>query len=166
MDMPDSPQLHDEILIPTLFTRHRRQLRALLLDDEPWFVLNDLARLINRVPLDERAPRNLDPDQLQPALGARQQGASTSASCWSATVASTALLIFYYHPENGGIRRWISREVIPRLREERHPNTLRPYRDVLHWQERPLEVLHWQGRTWLDASECHRLLQRPARVIG
>lgn len=35
MDMPDSPRHDDEILIPSLFTRHRRQLRALLLDDEP-----------------------------------------------------------------------------------------------------------------------------------
>jgi len=165
MDMPDSPQLHDEILIPTLFTRHRRQLRALLLDDEPWFVLNDLARLINRVPLDERAPRNLDPDQLQPAW-VRDSRGEYQRELLVSDCGVYALLIFYYHPENGSIRRWISREVIPRLREERHPNALRPYRDVLHWQERPLEVLHWQGRTWLDASECHRLLQRPARVIG
>ena len=39
--MPDSlhPQPDQEILIPTLFPRHKRLLRAVLLEDQPWFVV-------------------------------------------------------------------------------------------------------------------------------
>lgn len=163
--MPDSPRHDDEILIPSLFTRHRRQLRALLLDDEPWFVLNDLARLINRVPLDERAPRNLDPDQLQPAW-VRDSRGEYRRELLVSDCGVYALLIFYYHPENSGIRRWISREVIPRLREAQRPDALRPYRDVVQWQACPLEVLRWQGKAWVHLGDCPVLPQARPRVIG
>jgi hypothetical protein len=45
-----------------IFIRHQRQLRALMLDSQAWFCLQDTARLMGR-PLDERATLKLDPDQ-------------------------------------------------------------------------------------------------------
>ncbi|WP_236214098.1 hypothetical protein [Metapseudomonas otitidis] len=51
-----------ECYIPTVFHRHHRALRALLIDDQVWFVAQDLGPLTNHR-FDERLSRKLDPDQ-------------------------------------------------------------------------------------------------------
>ncbi|WP_280325306.1 BRO family protein [Pseudomonas sp. BN102] len=169
--MPDFPQFHPypqpdaEVLIPALFTRHRRQLRALLLDGEPWFAVSDLARLMNHAPLNERAQRNLDEDQLQAAWLRNSHGEFQRELLISES-GVYAVLILYYHPENRCIRQWITQHVIPRLREEERFDAQHPYREVIQWQERDIEVLHWQGKAWLPLDDCPRLLQRPPHVIG
>lgn len=65
---PAIPALAGEILIPQIFIRHRRQLRALLLEQQCWFSATDLGRLIGQPHLDERATRTLDADQLLDAV--------------------------------------------------------------------------------------------------
>ncbi|MGQ7818246.1 BRO-N domain-containing protein [Metapseudomonas furukawaii] len=169
--MPKSPQLNPtppadaEVLLPSLFIRHKRQLRAVLLEAEPWFPASDLFRLIHHPLLSERVRRNLDDDQWQRAWMRNSNGEFEEEFLISESGAY-AVLMFYFHPENRAIRRWITQQVIPRLRDEGRLKGQRPRRDVIPWREHELEVLHWQGRTWLDVSECHRLLQRPERVIG
>lgn len=54
----------DAYLVPHVFNRHKLQLHALLLQNQPWFSARDLGRLL-RLYLDERAVRKLDPDQRQ-----------------------------------------------------------------------------------------------------
>src|SRR5207253_5758853 len=49
-------------LIPHVFTRHKLNLHALLLENQAWFSARDLGRLL-RLFLDERALRKLDSDQ-------------------------------------------------------------------------------------------------------
>ncbi|WP_425327571.1 BRO-N domain-containing protein [Pseudomonas nitroreducens] len=167
--MPDLPAFEPaisadaEVLIPSLFTRHKRQLRALLLDDEPWFALGDLARLINHVLVPERVQRNLDEDPLQRVWMRNSHGGFDQEHLVSES-GLYAVLIFYYHPENRSLRQWINRQVIPRLREQ--DGALRPLRETLHWNERELDVLHWQGVTWLNLGDLPALAQRPPRVIG
>ncbi|MDH4555171.1 phage antirepressor, partial [Pseudomonas sp. BN417] len=134
MDMPDFPQFHPypqsdaEVLMPARFVRHKRLLRAVLLDEEPWFAVSDLARLINHAHLPERVQRNLDEDQLQRAWMRNGHG-DFEQELLIGESGVYAVLILYYHPENRGIRQWITQQVIPRLREEERFDAQRPYRE-------------------------------------
>ncbi|WP_242443063.1 BRO family protein [Pseudomonas sp. LFM046] len=169
--MPDFPQFHPapspdaEVLMPATFIRHKLQLRAVLLDEEPWFSSSDLARLINHPLVPERVQRNLDDDQVQRAWMRNSHGDFEQELLISES-GVYAVLIFYYHPENRGLRHWINREVIPRLRQEERFDEKGPYREVIQWLDRELEVLHWQGKAWLHLGDCPNLLQRPPQVIG
>ncbi|MFC4862045.1 BRO family protein [Pseudomonas sp. JS3066] len=168
--MPDFPflpaqQTDVEVLLPLSFIRHKRQLRALLLDDEPWFAVNDLARLMAHPQLAERIQRNLDEDQVQRAWMRNSHGEFQEELLVSDS-GLYATLIHFYHPENRCIRQWITRQVIPRLRSEERFDGQRPCRRVLHWLGRELEVLHWQGKAWLPLNECSRLLEREPVVVG
>lgn len=50
---------------------------------------------------------------------------------------------------NRSIRQWITQQVIPRLRQEERFDGTGPYRKVIHWQDRDIEVQHSQGNRWL-----------------
>ncbi|MNR09416.1 hypothetical protein D3C85_1256160 [compost metagenome] len=113
----------------------------------------------------ERVQRNLDEDQLQRAWMRNGHGDFEQALLISES-SVYAVLIHYYHPENRCIRHWLTREVIPRLREVERFDGRGPYREVIRWRERELEVLHWQGKAWLQLDEFPPLLQRPPLVIG
>lgn len=169
--MPEYPQFHPappqdaEVLTPAHFIRHKRQLRAVLLDDEPWFAASDLARLIHHPQLPERVQRNLDEDQLQRAWMRNSHGDYQEEMLISES-GVYAVLILYYHPENRAIREWITQQVVPRLRHEERLGTQLPSRALLQWRDRELEVLQWRGKTWLQLRDCPQLLQMPPHVIG
>ncbi|MDA8482889.1 phage antirepressor [Pseudomonas resinovorans] len=104
-EFPLSPeqQTDVEVLLPLSFTRHKRQLRALLLDEEPWFSVNDLSRLMNLPQLAERIQRNLDEDQVQRSWMRNSHGEFEEELLVSES-GLYAVLIYFFHPENRGIR--------------------------------------------------------------
>ncbi len=144
----------NEILIPTTFIRHRRQLRAVLLDDEPWFSATDLGRLIGR-PLDERLHNSLDPDQLR-SCWIKDSNGQYEKSLLVNESGAYAALIFYYLPENRCIRHWLNRQVVPTLRSEERP-ALRPRERQLNWSDQCLGVLEWHGRLWVPFEELPKV---------
>ncbi|MCY1505308.1 hypothetical protein D9M68_395160 [compost metagenome] len=164
--MPERPTLEadSEILRSLTFIRHRRPLRALLLDEEPWFAVSDLARLINHPHLTARVERNLDEDQLRTVWLRNGHGEFQQELLVSESGIYT-LLIHYYHPENRCIRQWINHHVIPRLRADECVDAQRPRLARLYWLGQELDVLHWQGQAWLPLRNCPRLVQRPLPVI-
>lgn len=94
---PAIPALPGEILIPQTFTRHRRQLRALLIEQQCWFCATDLVRLIGQPHLDERATRTLDADQLIDAVVLNTHGQPETTRLISESGVYAAL-IHYYPP--------------------------------------------------------------------
>ncbi|HBO2123795.1 TPA: hypothetical protein ACUT6E_003228 [Pseudomonas aeruginosa] len=60
------------------FTHHHRVLRAVLLDEEGWFVLSDLVRLLGRY-LGGRAPAALCDEAPWPLAGAASGHRSVAA---------------------------------------------------------------------------------------
>ena len=164
--MPERSTLEADIEIfrSLTFIRHKRPLRALLLDDEPWFAVSDLARLINHPNLIARVARNLDEDQLRSAWLRNGHGEFQQELLVSESGIYT-LLIHYYHPENRCIRQWINHHVIPRLRTDECFDAQRPHHSRLQWLGQELDVLHWQGQAWLPLRDCPRLVQRPLPVI-
>lgn len=138
------PDATGEILIPQTFTRHRRQLRALLIEQQCWFCVRDLGRLIGQPHLEERATRTLDADQLLDVVVLNAHGQPEAARLVSESGVYAAL-IHYYHPENRCIRRWITADVVPTLRDGQHDDERRPRRE----NRRGLSLLHWQGDVWM-----------------
>lgn len=145
-----------QTLTPLFFLRHKRQLRALLLDNQPWFVARDLGRLINR-PIERQLNRSLDDDQLRTEQVIDAQGNAEEVLLISESGAYIVLLNCF-HPENRCIRRWISNDVVPALRDRQAPVAGLPARSHWHWSGGQLDVLQWQGRTWVPFAELPGLL--------
>ncbi|WP_374442448.1 BRO-N domain-containing protein [Pseudomonas panipatensis] len=152
--------MSEEVLIPTQFTRHKRQLRALLLEDQCWFCAHDLGRLMGTPLLEERVQRNLDDDQHRRAWLRDGNGEYTDELLLSES-AVYAALIHYYHPENRCIRQWITQEVVPALRDQHRHDHHQPRRETLHGPTQALTVLHWQGVVWVPYRQWPQL-QAPA----
>lgn len=149
---PASPvtlALSGEILVPHTVTRHRRQLRALLIEQQCWFCARDLGRLIGQPYLEERATRTLDADQLLDAAVLNTHGQPETTRLISESGVYAAL-IHYYHPENRCIRRWITADVVPTLRDGEQAITHRPRRE----NRQGLSLLHWQGDVWMPYRPC------------
>ncbi|HCF2637843.1 TPA: phage antirepressor [Pseudomonas aeruginosa] len=143
--------MSDALLHPSRFTHHHRVLRAVLLDEEGWFVLSDLVRLLGRY-LGGRAPaalcdeapwplataeqrerlfalchaleRHLDTDQWRLAwLHDERHG--PRQDCLVSESGLYALLWLAVPGAARGLRRWVSGSVLPRLRSQAPP-TPRP----------------------------------------
>ncbi|KAJ19279.1 hypothetical protein M004_25900, partial [Pseudomonas aeruginosa M10] len=140
--------MSDTLLQPSRFTHHHRVLRAVLLDEEGWFVLSDLVRLLGRY-LGGRAPaalcdeapwplataeqrerlfalchaleRHLDTDQWRLAwLHDERHG--PRQDCLVSESGLYALLWLAAPGAARGLRRWVSGSVLPRLPSQSRPN--------------------------------------------
>ncbi|WP_178119552.1 BRO family protein [Pseudomonas sp. SCB32] len=139
---------------PSVFTRHKRPLRATLIDDQAWFVLSDFARLMGQFN-EQRFRRRLDEDQWRESFIRTRSGTDIPVELIS-ECAVYALLIYYPHPEHRAIRNWISRTVVPALRSEFDRQVESPKHTQLHWEARPIGVLEWQNTLWLNVDELPR----------
>lgn len=96
---------------PVVFQRHTYQLRAVLIERQPWFVAHDFARLINaRRPY--RLPNRMDPEQKRAVILEYHSGFHEEVEVISESGAYKALYRFW-HPEHRNIAKWLSDEVLP-----------------------------------------------------
>ncbi|MCP8463853.1 Bro-N domain-containing protein [Pseudomonas sp. ZM23] len=150
----------EEFLIPTEFIRHKRLLRAVLLEDQCWFCAHDLGRLIGSPYLAERIERNLDDDQFRCAWVRDGCGDYVDELLISES-AVYAALIHYFHPENRSIRQWLTLHVIPTLRDQHRSGLGEPRREMLRAATQTLSVLKWQGVTWVPYQHWPELTAGP-----
>ncbi|MDT4829948.1 hypothetical protein FQZ97_633900 [compost metagenome] len=94
---------HD-YFVPTVFHRHHRALRALLIDDQAWVVARDLGPLTN-CHVDERLTRKLDPDQWRYERLENHQGEVGQELLFSESAVCELLRVNFYHPEHRGLRQ-------------------------------------------------------------
>ncbi|CDF82499.1 hypothetical protein PKB_1134 [Pseudomonas knackmussii B13] len=146
------------LLVPTHFYRHKRRLRALLIEGEAWFVVRDLGKLMNAW-LEERAARNLDADQVCRAVIRDDNGLADEVELMSES-GMYATLIHFHHPENRCIRQWISHSVLPSLRDaaQATPSEV-PRRRLLRWEQQQLSVLDWQGQMWVPVGDLPQVMR-------
>ncbi|RMR60321.1 BRO domain-containing protein [Pseudomonas syringae pv. actinidiae] len=142
---------------PTLFLRHRRMLRAVVMHAEAWFPLEDIARLMGKR-LDERNTRKLDADQRRTAWllthGEWQKCLLISES------AVFALLIHHYIPENRALRRWLTQDVLPALSARAFDiNNDGPTHCQMQWQGTTLGTLQWRGDIWVKLRDMPEIVQ-------
>lgn len=122
--------MSEEVLIPSEFIRHKRQLRAVLLEGQCWFCAHDLGRLIGFPLLADRVECNLDEDQCRHTWMLDGSGEYIDELLLGES-AVYATLIHYFHPENRSIRQWLSLHVIPALRDQHRISLGEPRREIL-----------------------------------
>ena len=137
--------MHDAYF-PTVFERNRHQMRALMIDNQPWFVALDFARLLGQRPA--LLCRRLDPDQTQAVWLEYATGTREEVQVIDLSGAYRALYRFS-HPEHQNISRWLRQEVIPTLQDLHQPANDSPTRLLMTWADRRIGALKWQGEVWL-----------------
>lgn len=147
---------------PTVFTRHKYQLHALLIDRQAWFCARDLGRMMGMF-LEERFTRKLARDQRRSIpmsyFGEIKETLMVSES------AVYALLVYHPNPANLPLRKWLTYSVLPRLRDASADNRHNsPSLGVLEWQTGELNVLHWQDEPWIRLKDMPSLL--PGRDVA
>ena len=102
---------------PMHFTFRDQQMRVLVLDDEPWWIANDLCAILGLGNV-TMALRKLDDDQvaLNPIEGGQGRGNRNPVNivCESGM---WMLVLRSDKPEAVDLRRWLTREVLPALRK-------------------------------------------------
>ena len=147
---PRQPTL--EALEPTTFHRHNRPLRTLLLESQVWFCARDFGRLMGW-PLNERTTRKLDVDQRRVVVLGAEEALMVSES------GVYELLVHHFHAENRDLRRWITNEVVPCLRDDRvSANDCAPSLSQLRWPGLSVCLLTWRSESWIRLRDMPRLL--------
>jgi len=140
------------------FLRHGRLLKAVTFDDQAWFCLKDLGRVMG-TGLDERQAVKLDADQRR-MMWLRYQGELHHTAMVSESGA-LALLVYHYVPENRALRQWLTQVVLPTLRAapagERGPLV-----GQMSWPRLSLSVLYWQDEPWVRLRDMPQLLPASA----
>ncbi|RJG10999.1 phage antirepressor [Pseudomonas cavernicola] len=140
-----------EAFTPLIFHRYNRPLRGLMIDNQPWFAARDFGLLMgHRHP--ERICRLADDDQIRTVRFAQAGGGEEMVEVISESAAYRALCRFT-HPENRNLRRWLTHEVIPTLRDARNPDIQAPRRTLMNWGTQRVSLLEWQGKLWIPLNE-------------
>lgn len=159
------PEIHPHFT-PTVFTRHNRFLHTLMQDNQAWFCVHDLGRLMGR-PMDERLTLKLDPDQRRNVR--LLKSGNTVESLMVSESGMYALLVHHFIPENRNLRQWLSNEVIPMLRESSAASVDNiPSLSSLQWAGISVPLLHWQHQAWIKWRDMPELMQvqRPFKIMG
>jgi prophage antirepressor-like protein len=147
--------MNNEVHISTVFIRHQRSLRALMLENQPWFAARDLGALMS-CPAEHFTQHRLDADLRRQV---RLQTQSGEEDTWLVSEAGFfTLLTRYRHAENRSLRQWITNEVIPALRGPTLP-AQHPRRSLLRWESRDIALLEWNDQLWVRYSDVPQLLQ-------
>jgi len=148
----------ESALKPSVFLRHHRQLRALLIDRQAWFVASDLARLTNST-INDRITNKLDPDQTRKVLLLNSSGQAEKELLISESGVYALLVVQLYHPENRELRQWLTNEVVPVLRDAELDDPALPRQRLGAALWRNTSVLEWQGELWGRLSDAMRVIE-------
>ncbi|MCU7246495.1 BRO-N domain-containing protein [Pseudomonas koreensis] len=143
--------MEENYLTPSVFTRHKLPVHALLIQNQPWFCVRDLGRLL-RIHLNDRLLRKLDHDQHQTTRTLIHGEIENTLLISESGV--YALLIYHYCPEHRALREWLTHEVVPTLRDAQHPTAPeRPQLSLLDWPQTSLSLLHWNNQPWIRLQD-------------
>ncbi len=133
--------------IPVVFQRHSHQLRAVMIDNQPWFVATDFARLIG-AQRPYRLPNRMDPHQKRNVLLQYASGLREEVEVISDAGAYKALYRFG-HPEHRVISKWVSEVLVPTLHDYHRVADASPQRALMTWANQRIGVVKWQGEIWI-----------------
>ena len=148
----------DDSLSPTPlhFICNRRQLRALLIDDQVWFILSDFCR-VTGYPHEER----MADDQIRQERLLTEGGLEFDYVLVSESGVYQALVLFNV-PDYGSLRRWISSTVVPQVRSQFAANS--PSHVQLQFEKQCLGVLEWQDQLWVSFGDLPRMISSHSPV--
>ncbi len=147
--------MHDAYT-PLVFLRDTHRLRALMVDNQPWFVARDFARLIGqrdaRPLLQALAP--YEQRRLRLDHGHDGHEEVTAISDGGAYKA----LFRFGGPEHDGIGRWLGEVLVPTLHDYHRVPDAAPRRDLLTCDGRQIAVVRWQGDVWVAWRDLPALM--------
>lgn len=144
----------EDAYIPTVLMRHRRPLRGVMIDRQPWVCAREFARLLgHRHP--ERICRLMDTDQVRVVHFQLAGGQLEAVEVLSESGMYRALWRFS-HPENRHLRRWLSQVALPALRDSEARADQGPSRCLMVWDNQQVNLLEWQGELWIALHELPR----------
>jgi prophage antirepressor-like protein len=135
----------------TTFLRHTRPLRGILIDDQPWFVAYDLARLLG-LNHPQSLARRMEPHEMRVVKLRHASGGEEPVEVISEAALYKALFRFG-HPENRTLGRWLAETVIPLLRDQGRDDPRQPRRLLMNWCSQRVTVLDWQGALWVPLEQ-------------
>ncbi|MBB4864069.1 prophage antirepressor-like protein [Pseudomonas nitritireducens] len=136
-----------DALTATTFLRHNRPLRGVLIDNQPWFVACDFARLLGLHHPNVLAQR-VEPHEVRHIRLLDHGGGEHRAEVLNEPALYKALLRFA-NPETRQLGRWLHEEVIPLLRDQHQNEGHYPRRLLMNWCARRVTLLDWQGELWV-----------------
>ncbi|WP_176476379.1 BRO-N domain-containing protein [Pseudomonas indica] len=149
----------EESYFPLLLMRHNRPLRGVMIDRQPWVCAKEFGLLMgHRHP--ERICRLMDDDQVRTVTFCTHQGNSEPVQLLSESGLYRALCRFS-HPENRGLRRWLTHEALPALRDAWEGRAQEPRRTLMAWDHQRISLLQWQGDLWIALRDMPRFTPPP-----
>ncbi|WIF69586.1 phage antirepressor [Metapseudomonas otitidis] len=147
--------MHDAFT-PITFQRHCHQLRAVMIDNRPWFVALDFALMIAAT-RPYRLTKRLYPHQFRFAILRYSTGRCEEVELVSDAGLYRALYRFG-HPEHCALSQWLSDEVIPTLHDYHRDPQASPRRILMTWANQRIAALHWQSETWIARQDLPRFM--------
>ncbi len=128
--LPESTEAFmEESYVPLLLMRHNRPLRGVMIDRQPWVCAKEFGLLMgHRHP--ERICRLMDDDQVRTVIFRTHQGDTDPVQVLSESALYRALCRFS-HPENRHLRRWLTHEALPALRDTWEHRAQEPKRTLM-----------------------------------
>ncbi|MGF6691803.1 BRO family protein [Pseudomonas sp. D(2018)] len=147
--------MHDAYT-PVVFQRHTHQLRAVMIDNQPWFVAYDFALLIG-AHRPYRLPKRMDPHQKRSVMLQYASGFREEVEVISDAGAYKALYRFG-HPEHRVISQWLSEVLVPTLHDYHRAPDATPHRAFMTWANQRIGVVKWQGEIWIARTDLPRFM--------
>ncbi|MDE3738799.1 BRO family protein [Pseudomonas resinovorans] len=141
---------------PVVFQRHTHQLRAVMIDNQPWFVAYDFALLIG-AHHPYRLPKRMDPHQKRSVMLQYASGFREEVEVISDAGAFKALYRFG-HPEHRVISQWLSEVLVPTLHDYHRAPDATPHRAFMTWANQRIGVVKWQGEIWIARTDLPRFM--------
>lgn len=67
----------------------------------------------------------------------------------------------FSHPENHSLRRWLTHETLPALRDSWEHRAQEPRRTLMTWDRQRISLLQWQGDLWIALRDMPRFAPPP-----
>ncbi|NNA58744.1 Bro-N domain-containing protein [Pseudomonas koreensis] len=145
---------HEPFIQTQSFIRHHIQLRATLQHAEAWFCARDIGRLMG-LEINARQVLKLDEDQRRTMHLSGDDGAQKTLMLSESGV--YAMLVYHYSPENRHLRRWLTHEVVPMLRQN-SKSVPDPHLRLIMCAGETLRLLHWRNEPWIRMRDMPYLL--------
>lgn len=147
--------MHDAYT-PLVFYHHAQRLRALMVDNQPWFVAHDFARLIGH-PDAQSLLEALEPHEQQTlCLGYTHDFHEDVVAI--SDIGAYKALFHFGQLEHGEVGRWLSGVLVPTLHDYHRVPDAAPCRDVLSCEGRQIGVVRWQGEVWVAWRDLPALM--------
>ncbi|WP_271411993.1 BRO-N domain-containing protein [Pseudomonas sp. Q1-7] len=147
--------MHDAYT-PLVFFHHAHRLRAVMVDNQPWFVAQDFARLLGH-PDALALLAALAPHEQRTLRLAYTRDAHEEVSAIS-DFGAYKVLFRFGEPGHGDIGRWLSEVLVPTLHDYHRVPDAAPRRDVVNVQGRRIGVVKWQGEVWVAWRDLPALM--------